>query len=159
MTWELAENLDIDKYSALIAVGGDGTYHEVVNGMLHRKDKKRIPVGFLPNGSGNDTLRAFGVLDIAKGLDYIAKGDIIKVDLVKVLMDYTSEDQITSKEDRLAKYRYQLVNSSFNVPAKLNRRASGWKWCCCANPYEVAAVIEFTKLIYEPIDIYVDDSP
>lgn len=49
--------MDIDKYSALIAVGGDGTFHEVVNGLLHRPDKKRLPIAFLPNGSGNDTLR------------------------------------------------------------------------------------------------------
>ena len=47
-----------------MAVGGDGTYHEVVNGMLHRADKRRLPVGFIPNGSGNDTLRAFGVITV-----------------------------------------------------------------------------------------------
>jgi diacylglycerol kinase family enzyme len=40
MTWELAESgIELSEYSALIAVGGDGTYHEVVNGMLHRADK------------------------------------------------------------------------------------------------------------------------
>lgn len=38
MTWELAETLEIDKYSAIVAVGGDGTFHEVTNGMLSRKD-------------------------------------------------------------------------------------------------------------------------
>jgi diacylglycerol kinase family enzyme len=47
-----------------VAVGGDGTYHEVVNGMLHREDKKKIPVGFIPNGSGNDTLRSLSVIDV-----------------------------------------------------------------------------------------------
>ena len=64
MTWELGQTIDLDKYSALVAVGGDGTYHEVVNGMLHRADKKKIPVSFIPNGSGNDTLRGLGVLDV-----------------------------------------------------------------------------------------------
>jgi diacylglycerol kinase family enzyme len=83
MTWELAESgIELSEYSALIAVGGDGTYHEVVNGMLHRADKKRIPVGFVPNGSGNDMLRALGVTNIAKALDYIVKGDLLKADLV-----------------------------------------------------------------------------
>ena len=94
-SWELPESeIDLKEFSALIAVGGDGTYHEVVNGMLHRADKVRIPVGFIPNGSGNDTLRALGVTDIAKALDYIVKGEIIKFDLVKVLMDYEHEDDI-----------------------------------------------------------------
>ena len=95
MTWELAESgIELSEYSALLAVGGDGTYHEVVNGMLHRVDKKRIPVGFVPNGSGNDMLRALGVTDIAKAMDYIVKGDLLKADLVKVLMDCESETDI-----------------------------------------------------------------
>ena len=35
--WELAEkDIDLSKYSILIAVGGDGTLHEVINGMLMR---------------------------------------------------------------------------------------------------------------------------
>ena len=95
MTWELAETgIPLNDYSAIIAVGGDGTYHDVVNGMLHRADKIRVPVGFIPNGSGNDTLRAFCVTDIAKALDYIVKGDLMKVDLVKVLLDYPNESEI-----------------------------------------------------------------
>ena len=35
--WELAEkDIDLSKYSILVAVGGDGTLHEVINGMLMR---------------------------------------------------------------------------------------------------------------------------
>lgn len=45
----------------LVAAGGDGSYHEVVNGMLARTDKKKIPIGLIPNGSGNDTCTAIGV--------------------------------------------------------------------------------------------------
>lgn len=84
----------MDKYSVLVAVGGDGTFHEVVNGMLHRSDKRRIPVAFIPNGSGNDTLRSFGVTDIVKAMDFIVKGEIIKMDLIKMLMDYETEEDI-----------------------------------------------------------------
>ena len=47
-------NFEIERYSALILVGGDGTFHESVNGLLKRSDKKQIPIGLLPNGSGDD---------------------------------------------------------------------------------------------------------
>jgi sphingosine kinase len=48
------ENCNLSEYSALVAVGGDGTIHEVVNGMLKRQDKLKVPIAMLPNGSGND---------------------------------------------------------------------------------------------------------
>ena len=63
--WELAESLiDFSRYSALVAVGGDGTLHEVINGMLMRADKKRLPIAFIPNGSGNDLVACLGIKDI-----------------------------------------------------------------------------------------------
>ena len=64
MTWEIGQSIDLDKYSALVAVGGDGTHHEVINGMLHRTDKKKIPVAFIPNGTGNDASRALSIYDV-----------------------------------------------------------------------------------------------
>ena len=62
--WKIAQEIDIDSHSALVAVGGDGTLHEVINGMMFRKDKKRVPVAFVPNGSGNDTCHSIGVHSI-----------------------------------------------------------------------------------------------
>lgn len=44
-----------------MACGGDGTLHEVVNGMMARKDGRRVPVAFVPNGSGNDLCMALGI--------------------------------------------------------------------------------------------------
>jgi diacylglycerol kinase family enzyme len=60
-TYHFAKNADYTKYSMLVSVGGDGSYHEVVNGMLARPDKAKLPVSLLPNGSGNDTSRSIGI--------------------------------------------------------------------------------------------------
>ena len=45
----------------LVVVGGDGSIHEVVNGMMNREDKKKIPIAGIPNGSGDDYLNSIGV--------------------------------------------------------------------------------------------------
>lgn len=42
----------------IIVIGGDGTLHEVING-LNRKD---VPISFIPAGSGNDFARGFGIV-------------------------------------------------------------------------------------------------
>lgn len=44
----------------IVVIGGDGTLHDVVNGLqdLGRPD---IPVGYVPNGTGNDFARAHGI--------------------------------------------------------------------------------------------------
>ena len=63
-TYRFARELNIDEYSVIACCGGDGSYHETVNGMLNRPDGKKLPVAFLPNGSGNDLCRALGILSL-----------------------------------------------------------------------------------------------
>lgn len=47
-----------DKIETIVAVGGDGTIHEVVNGIV---DYPNVKIGFIPAGSGNDFSRGFHV--------------------------------------------------------------------------------------------------
>lgn len=48
-------------YDLLVAVGGDGTVHEVLNGIMARPEGDRPALGLIPTGSGNDTRRTLGV--------------------------------------------------------------------------------------------------
>jgi YegS/Rv2252/BmrU family lipid kinase len=62
--WELTERpgqaIEItgqaaaEGFDMVVAVGGDGTVHEVVNGLMKINEKKRPKLGVLPAGSGND---------------------------------------------------------------------------------------------------------
>lgn len=55
---EIASRLRVNKKTtAIIVVGGDGTIHEVLNGL----GSSGIPIGFIPAGSGNDFARGVGV--------------------------------------------------------------------------------------------------
>ncbi len=44
----------------LVAVGGDGTINEVVNGFMLSHPNKKVPIGILPFGRGNDFVRTLG---------------------------------------------------------------------------------------------------
>ena len=47
-------------YRQFLAVGGDGTAHEILNGVFGgRKSVERVALGFLPLGTGNSFLRDF----------------------------------------------------------------------------------------------------
>jgi YegS/Rv2252/BmrU family lipid kinase len=48
-------------YDVVVAVGGDGTVHEVLNGLMAHPAESRPILGLLPTGSGNDTRRTLGV--------------------------------------------------------------------------------------------------
>ena len=48
----------------VIAIGGDGTLHQVVNGLMKtakRLNKKPLAVGYIPAGTGNDFARGYGI--------------------------------------------------------------------------------------------------
>ncbi len=48
-------------YDVIVAAGGDGTVHEVLNGIMRRPEDDRPALGVLPTGSGNDTRRTLGL--------------------------------------------------------------------------------------------------
>src|SRR5216683_5325110 len=57
---QLAREAYDQGYRGFIAVGGDGTAHEILNGVfVNRSSVRRIALGFLPLGTGNSFLRDF----------------------------------------------------------------------------------------------------
>lgn len=87
--YTITNELDFDQYSAIIAVGGDGTFNQMINGMLARADKKRLPVGLIPTGQSNDFARSVGlsVDETVAAIEGIAKGEAIAIDTIRVLLD------------------------------------------------------------------------
>src|SRR5512138_571861 len=57
----LAKQAAEQGYDMVIAMGGDGTVHEVVNGLMQVPEGQRPALGVVPVGSGNDFAHAIGV--------------------------------------------------------------------------------------------------
>ena len=51
---DLAQQAGEQGYDMVIAMGGDGTIHEVINGLMKVSEEKRPILGIVPVGSGND---------------------------------------------------------------------------------------------------------
>ena len=67
----IKENLN--SYDGVIAVGGDGTVHECINGILQSDPSK--PLAILPIGTGNDLTHTFQIpLNVTRAIKTIISG-------------------------------------------------------------------------------------
>lgn len=58
---ELAREAADDGCQFLVAVGGDGTVHEVANGILLSKALNEMTIGIISTGTGGDFIRSVGI--------------------------------------------------------------------------------------------------
>ncbi len=78
----------------LIAVGGDGTLHEVINGVMQSKtpDDQHPVIGLLPYGSANDFARTAGISrSIEELVGRIQSNTTQRIDLGKIVIHQTGE--------------------------------------------------------------------
>ena len=82
---ELAREAHDQGYRKFIAVGGDGTAHEIVNGVFaHGPAQQRVSIGFLPLGTGNSFLRDFAVNGTEASLQAMLENRKRQVDLLRL---------------------------------------------------------------------------
>ena len=82
----IAKEFDITKYNGLVIIGGDGTFHEVVNGILNRGDQKKIPIGIIPAGSGNSFMQDLDLVDPVKAVQLIISNQTRLIDVMRLQM-------------------------------------------------------------------------
>ncbi len=60
----------------IIVVGGDGTLHEVIRGLLDGRSRSERPIGLIPLGTGDDFARGVGIplANINAALEIILRG-------------------------------------------------------------------------------------
>jgi diacylglycerol kinase (ATP) len=82
---QLAREAYSQGYRRFLAVGGDGTAHEILNGVFARNPAaERIALGFLPLGTGNSFLRDFTKHGAEASLDALFANRTRPMDLVRL---------------------------------------------------------------------------
>ena len=92
-------------YETVVVVGGDGTMHQVVQGIVGLKNKPKA--GIIPTGTGNDLARSLGILSFFKShglhalleliLDFFGPGDRIH-ELIRLLLYSNSQIKILTQQ-------------------------------------------------------------
>ena len=91
---ELAKQATENGCDYLIALGGDGTLHEVINGVLQSNLPANLypRIGLLPLGSANDFARTAGISNSVEELiGRIQTNATRKIDLGKIVLHQTGE--------------------------------------------------------------------
>jgi len=86
---DLASRAVADGCSTVVAVGGDGTAHEVINGMMAASEGVPSAVlGCIPAGSGNDFSVPSGApTDVRKACEQIVRGKTRLIDVGHMVVD------------------------------------------------------------------------
>jgi diacylglycerol kinase (ATP) len=82
---EIAGALNLEAYDGICIVGGDGTIHEIVDGLMHRNERIGIPLGFIPAGSGNTMHQHLQCSDPLDAVRRILAGRTCPLDVAHVV--------------------------------------------------------------------------
>ena len=156
---EIAQTVDFDGYDAICCIGGDGTAHETINGMMRREDGKKLPVGIIPAGTGNSLLVDFGMAnDFKLSLNAIASGNLKTIDCGSVeLLDVNGNDKQL--------YTINMIGLGMAIDGAIT--ADDLRpcccCCCCCGPaaaqcrYSLGALWHIIKGSVYAMDMKVDD--
>ncbi len=84
---ELVHKAINEGFSNIISIGGDGTLHNIVNGIMSQNvvDSSSIKVGVIPIGTGNDWVKTHAIpKDIEHAIQIIKNGNTAQQDLGKI---------------------------------------------------------------------------
>lgn len=128
---EMVRELNFVEFDALIAVGGDGTVHDVLNGMLSREDGRRLPIGVIPAGAGNALAWDLGLSDPNAAAERIGQFKTRAVDVAEVRVG--------------GRIRHAFNIVGWGLAADINRLADRMR-ILGGRRYIVAAILEVLRI-------------
>ena len=136
----------------LISVGGDGTFSEMMNGVIadDRPIADDLVLAQLPGGTSNELCRSFGQLSFGEASKAIAMGHTRDIDVFRAEARGYGGNQVT---------RYGFVLAIVGAAATISWRAQRVPLLKRLGPFSYVLMTAFTSLTYNPHNyrIRIDD--
>ena len=138
-------------YRYIIAVGGDGTVNEVVNGILNSAGSDDMLLGILSAGTTCSFARSVGIpLDLISSCNLLISQNKLTIDVGAV--EYTSESQHLRRffvNEADVGFGATVVEASQNIPNYFGRKINYL-------PYVLGAVGSLISYKNKPVSLWVD---
>ena len=146
---ELAKTAASDGYRYLVAVGGDGTIHEVANGILQTNNTQETSLGIICTGTGSDLSRTIGVShDYARSLSSLTNPRRLTIDIGSV--KYQKQGQTHQ--------RYFVNYAGIGIDAEVVQATERFpKFFGGTIPYLTGLVFTFIGYRNKPVDLRIGD--
>jgi len=136
----LCNTMDLSPFDVLCFLGGDGTFHECVNGLMKRSDGKGgdVPIAMIAGGTGNSfSLELLGDTDLKLAVDTIIRGIYVPIDIGKVVHLDTNQQGDLAKD-----VLYSFNSIHWGLAGKVAMTAEKLRWMGKAVRYTTAALLE-----------------
>ncbi len=140
---ELAHQLDYTGYDGFIVIGGDGSMHEMVNGMLSRSDQKQMPIGLIPGGTGNSFLHDLNLLNPINAAEAIVNGFTRPIDVMEISIN------------QIKRYAFNIVG--WGLVTDVGKHAERYRWMG-ERRYTFTSVLEVLNLKPRPAQLVFGDN-
>jgi YegS/Rv2252/BmrU family lipid kinase len=139
-------------YRRLVAVGGDGTFSEVLNGVIadDRPIAPDLVLAQMPGGTSNELSRSFGQQSLADASRAVASGQTRAIDIFRADVKGHSGNPVT---------RYGFLLAIVGAPATISWRAQRVPLLKRLGPVSYVIMTAVTSLTYGPrlIRLQIDD--
>jgi len=128
----ICETGELDSYDVVVSVGGDGTFHECINGMMKRiyeRKGKPIPLALIAAGTGNSFMHELGCYKIKLAIYHILRGVHFPIDICKLTFG-----------DGTSCYSFNSIH--WGIASKIMATAERLRWMGHAMRYTTACFME-----------------
>ena len=127
----------------LVAVGGDGTFSEMLNGVIadDRPIAPDLVLAQVPGGTSNELSRSFGQQSLADAVHALASGNMRSVDVFRA-------DATDASGNRVIRYGFLLT--IVGAPATISWRAQRVPLLKRLGPISYVIMTAITTLTYSP---------
>lgn len=135
-------------YRSIIAVGGDGLVHEIVNGLMQLgAGPNDVTLGIVPAGSGNDFVKMLDLPaeDVASACSRISRGKTRVVDVGRINKLISAGRAVFSTNDGRPGYFINMLGIGFTGLAAYESQKIDW---LTGVPLYLVAVVRTLALTY-----------